>query len=156
VRRACDHQSNQPATQYLSICMAELPRSAASQIDPGAESARDLIEDPAVRTAVRGIYLFHIASIVCMYPCLSQLHGSFVLRTAGSLDPARAATPPPFAAAALNALISPFARATMGHTVEHRLGGAGRAACTCQSRGYRSKHSATQSSGSLRESGKVF
>jgi hypothetical protein len=115
--------------------MAELPRSAASQIDPGAESARDLIEDPAVRTAVRGIYL---------------------LRTAGSLDPARAATPPPFAAAALNALISPFARATMGHTVEHRLGGAGRAACTCQSRGYRSKHSATQSSGSLRESGKVF
>jgi hypothetical protein len=42
------------------------------------------------------------------------------------------------AAAALNALISPFARATMGHTVEHWLGGAERAACTCQSRGYRS------------------
>ena len=52
----------------------------------------------------------------------------------GIFDPARAAAPPP----ALNALISPFARATMGHPVEHRLGGARRAACTYQSRGYRS------------------
>ena len=52
----------------------------------------------------------------------------------GIFDPARAVAPPP----ALNALISPFARATMGYPVEHRLGGAGRAACTCQSRGYRS------------------
>jgi hypothetical protein len=40
--------------------------------------------------------------------------------------------------AALNALISPFARATMGYPVEHRLGGAGRADSTCQSPGYRS------------------
>jgi hypothetical protein len=75
------------------------------------------IEDPAVHVRTRDLS---------------------ITRTAGSLDPARAASPPPFAAAALNALISPFARATMGHTVEHRLGGAGRAACTCQSRGYRS------------------